>query len=78
MGDEEREAERIRTFTPYKLDQDLLDLAAPDAIAMHPLPAHHDLEISYDVLHGSRSAAWQEGHNRLYTQAALLAHILAE
>ena len=78
MGDEEREAERIRTFTPYKLDQDLLDLAAPDAIAMHPLPAHHDLEISYDVLHGPRSAAWQEGHNRLYTQAALLAHILAE
>ena len=45
---------------------------------MHPLPAHHDLEISYDVLHGPRSAAWQEGHNRLYTQAALLAHILAE
>jgi ornithine carbamoyltransferase len=77
MGDEEREAERIRTFTPYKLDAALLDRAAPDAIAMHPLPAHHDLEISYEVLHGPRSAAWQEGHNRLYTQAALLAHILA-
>lgn len=77
MGDEEREAERIRTFTPYKLDAALLDRAAPDAIALHPLPAHHDLEISYEVLHGPRSAAWQQGHNRLYTQAALLAHILA-
>jgi ornithine carbamoyltransferase len=77
MGDEEREAERIRTFTPYKLDQGLMDRAAPDAIALHPLPAHHDLEISYDVLHGPRSAAWQQGHNRLYTQAALLAHLLA-
>ena len=76
MGDEEREAERIRTFTPYKLDERLMDLAAPDAIALHPLPAHHDLEISYDVLHGPRSAAWRQGHNRLYTQAALLAHIL--
>ena len=77
MGDEEREAERIRTFTPYKLDQSMMDRAASDAIALHPLPAHHDLEISYDVLHGPRSAAWQQGHNRLYTQAALLAHLLA-
>jgi ornithine carbamoyltransferase len=77
MGDEEREAERIRTFTPYRLDRAILDTAAADAIALHPLPAHHDLEISYDVLHGPRSAAWQQGHNRLYTQAALLAHILA-
>ncbi len=77
MGDEEREAERIRTFTPYKLDAALLASAAPDAVALHPLPAHHDLEISYEVLHGPRSAAWQQGHNRLYTQAALLAHILA-
>ena len=62
----------------YKLDQALLDRAAPDAIAMHPLPAHHDVEVSYDVIHGPRSAVWQEGHNRLYTQAALLAHILAD
>ncbi len=78
MGDEEREAERVRALGPYKLDQALLDKAAPDCIAMHPLPAHHDAEISYDVIHGPRSAAWQEGHNRLYTQAALLAHILAD
>ena len=78
MGDEEREAERIRALTPYKVDAALMERAAPDAIAMHPLPAHHDLEISYDVLHGPRSAAWQEGHNRLYTQAALLTYILAD
>jgi len=78
MGDEEREAERIRTFTPYRLDAALMERAAPDAVALHPLPAHHDLEISYDVLHGPRSAAWQQGHNRLYTQAALLAHVLTE
>jgi ornithine carbamoyltransferase len=78
MGDEEREAERIRALTPYKLDAGLMDLASPDAVALHPLPAHHDLEISYEVLHGPRSAAWQQGHNRLYTQAALLAHVLNE
>lgn len=78
MGDEDSEAERLRALGPYKLDQALLDNAAVDAIAMHPLPAHHDVEIAYDVIHGPRSAAWQQGHNRLYTQAALLAHILRD
>lgn len=77
MGDEEREAERVRALGPYKVDRALMDRAADDVIAMHPLPAHHDVEIAYDVIHGPRSAAWQEGHNRLYTQAALLAHLLA-
>ena len=78
MGDEEKEAERIRTFTPYRVDTALMDRAASDAIAMHPLPAHHEEEITYEVLHGPRSVAWQQGHNRLYTQAALMAHILAD
>jgi len=78
MGDEEQEAERVRALGRYKVDQALMDNAADDVVAMHPLPAHHDVEIAYDVIHGPRSAAWQEGHNRLYTQAALLAHILAE
>lgn len=78
MGDEEREAERVRALGAYKVDAALMGHAAPDAIAMHPLPAHHDVEIEYDILHGPRSAVWQEGHNRLYTQAALLSYVLAD
>jgi ornithine carbamoyltransferase len=76
MGDEEHEAERVRTFTPYRLDAALMARAAPDAVAMHPLPAHHDLEIAYEVLHGPRSAVWDQAQNRLHTQAALLTLIL--
>jgi ornithine carbamoyltransferase len=78
MGDEEREAERTRTFTPYRVDAALMARAASDAVAMHPLPAHHEEEITYEVLHGAQSVAWQQGHNRLYTQAALMALILAD
>ena len=76
MGDEEREAERIRALGAYKLDEALLARAAPDAVAMHPLPAHHEQEISYSVLHGPRSAAWDQAENRMHTQAALLVHLL--
>jgi len=76
MGDEEHEAERVRALTPYRLDAALLERAEPDAVAMHPLPAHHEQEISYAVLHGPRSAAWDQAENRMHTQAALLVHLL--
>ena len=78
MGDEEHEAERVRALGPYALDQALLDRAAPDAVAMHPLPAHHEQEIPYAVLHGPRSAAWDQAENRMHTQAALLVHLLPD
>lgn len=77
MGDnEEQTAERERVLSPYRLDQSLLDAAAPDAVALHPLPAHDGLEITREVLHGPRSAVWDQAENRLHTQAALLAHLL--
>lgn len=76
MGDEETEAERIAALEPYRVDDALMDAAAPDAIAMHCLPAHHGQEITYEVLHGPRSAVWDQAENRMHAQAALLAHIL--
>jgi ornithine carbamoyltransferase len=76
MGDEDTAAERIAALEPYRVDDALLDAAAPDAVAMHCLPAHHGHEITYEVLHGPRSAAWDQAENRMHAQAALLAHIL--
>jgi ornithine carbamoyltransferase len=76
MGDEASEAERIRALEPYRVDDAMMDAAAPDAVAMHCLPAHHGHEITYEVLHGPRSAAWDQAENRMHAQAALLAHIL--
>lgn len=76
MGDEETEAERVAALEPYRVDDALMDAAAPDAIAMHCLPAHHGQEITYEVLHGPRSAVWDQAENRMHAQAALLAHIL--
>jgi ornithine carbamoyltransferase len=76
MGDEEREAERLAALEPYRIDDALLARAAPDAVAMHPLPAHHGHEITAEVLHGPRSAVWDQAENRMHAQAALLVHIL--
>ena len=77
MGDDEAEAgARRRALEPYRLDDALLDAAAPGAIALHCLPAHPGEEITADVLYGSRSAIWDEAENRLHVQKALLTLLL--
>jgi len=77
IGDE-GEAERKRALlAPYRLDEELLTKARPDAVAMHCLPAHPGEEISEGVLYGERSAAWSQAENRLHSQKALLELLLA-
>ena len=65
-------AERRRALGPYRLDRELLDLASPEAIALHCLPAHPGEEISEEVLYGPRQRIWDQAENRRHAQKALL------
>ena len=76
MGQEHERVQRLLDLDPYRLDDALLQLAAPDAFVMHCLPAHPGEEITADVLYGSRSAIWDEAENRLHVQKALLVSLL--
>ncbi|MEA2273906.1 MAG: ornithine carbamoyltransferase [Solirubrobacteraceae bacterium] len=77
MGDEETAAERRAALEPYRLDAALLDAAAPDAIALHCLPAHPGEDIAEDVLYGERQRIWDQAENRRHAQKALLELLLA-
>jgi ornithine carbamoyltransferase len=77
MGDETTAAERRSALAPYKLDDALLDAAAPGAFAMHDLPAHPGEEISAEVLYGSRQRIWDQAENRRHAQKALLELLVA-
>jgi ornithine carbamoyltransferase len=70
--DPESAAERRRALAPYQVDDRLLDLAAPTAIALHCLPAHPGEEITEQVLYGSRQRIWDQAENRRHAQKALL------
>ena len=76
MGQEAEASQRAHDLEPYRLDESLLDLASPDAIVLHCLPAHPGEEIAADVLYGPQSAVWDEAENRLHAQKALLALLL--
>jgi ornithine carbamoyltransferase len=72
MGDEETAAERRGALGAYRVDDALLDAAAPGAFAMHDLPAHPGEEITAEVLYGSRQRIWDQAENRRHAQKALL------
>ena len=76
MGQEHERARRLLDLEPYRLDRDLLALAARDAFVLHCLPAHPGEEVTADVLYGPRSAIWDEAGNRLHVQKALLVLLL--
>jgi ornithine carbamoyltransferase len=72
MGDEDTAEERRAALGPYRVDDALLDAGAPDAIALHCLPAHPGEEISAEVLYGPKQRIWEQAENRRHAQKALL------
>ena len=76
MGDEGEEAERLRVFGKYQVNEELMALASGRAIAMHCLPAHRGQEITDEVMDGPQSAVFDEAENRLHTSKAVFAWLV--
>jgi ornithine carbamoyltransferase len=77
MGQEAETEARRDAFARYRVDDALMDVAGPSAVAMHCLPAHRGQEITSAVMDGPRSIIWEQSENRLHVQKALLVEILA-
>jgi len=76
MGMEGEAEQRVAPFRPYAVDDEKVDVAAPDSIVLHCLPAHRGEEIVASVIDGPHSVVWDEAENRLHAQKALLAWLL--
>ncbi|MFH1646568.1 MAG: ornithine carbamoyltransferase, partial [Chloroflexota bacterium] len=76
MGQETEAEQRRRVFSDYQVNDELLSLARPDAVFMHPLPAHHGEEVAENILYHPQSVVFNQAENRLHAQKALLVDIL--
>jgi ornithine carbamoyltransferase len=76
MGQEDQSHARYAAFAGYCVDSALLEIAGPEAVAMHCLPAHRGQEITAEVLDGPRSIALEQAENRLHVQKAFLVESL--
>jgi ornithine carbamoyltransferase len=79
MGDDAATAdERRAALAGFRIDDALLDAAAPGAFALHCLPAHPGEEITASVLYGQRQRIWDQAENRRHVQKALLEWLVAD
>ncbi len=76
MGKEAEKVERVKTFTPYQVNQALMAKADPEAVFLHCLPADRGFEVDQAVIDGPQSAIWDESENRLHAQKALMVWLL--
>ncbi len=77
MGQEDETARRLAAFRGFTVNDALMARAASDAAVLHCLPAHRGEEIEDSVIEGPQSRIFDQAENRLHSQKALLAFLLA-
>ena len=76
MGQEEEQQLREKAFDGFTVSSKLMSRANEDAIFLHCLPAHRGEEVQAEVIDGKQSRVWDEAHNRLHVQKALMAVLM--
>lgn len=76
MG-QEGEQQRRNAFEPYRVTEELMKSAGPNATFMHCLPATRGQEVTDEVIDSDRSLVYDQAENRMHAQNGLLALLLA-
>jgi ornithine carbamoyltransferase len=72
MGQEGEEARRNAELAPYWINDSVVQVAKPDALVMHCLPAHRGQEIDAATFEANAGTIFDESENRLHVQKAIL------
>ena len=78
MGQEEEAAKRKKAFAGYQINADLMNVAKPDAMVLHCLPAHRGEEITAEVLEAHANEIFDEAENRLHAQKAVMVKLMKD
>jgi ornithine carbamoyltransferase len=76
MGREAEREERVKLFSGFCVNRELLSFAKKDFLVMHCLPAHRGEEITDYVIEGPRSIVFEQARNRLFVQKGILTFLL--
>ncbi|MFY9845860.1 MAG: ornithine carbamoyltransferase [Terriglobales bacterium] len=76
MGHEDEAEERATILSPFQVNAALMQLAKPNALFMHCLPAHRGQEVTDQVIDSVNSVIFDQAENRLHIQKAILVWLL--
>jgi N-acetylornithine carbamoyltransferase len=71
--DLDESAEISKKYTDWIVDARRMEMADPDAVYMHPLPADRNVEVADEVIDGRWSRVYDQAENRLHAQKAVMA-----
>ena len=71
-NDEKIRQEKVKQLMPFQVTSQLMKSANKNAIFTHCLPAYRGFEVVADVIDGDQSVVFEEAHNRLHVQKAIL------
>lgn len=72
MGQEEEKTVRVKAFSGYQINDELMALANPGCMVQHCLPAHRGEEITAEVFEVHADEIFDEAENRLHAQKAVM------
>ena len=72
MGQEAQKEKRLREFAGFCVDENLMSLAAKNAIFLHCLPAYRGYEVSEAVFEAHADEIFSEAQNRLHAQKGVM------
>ena len=72
MGMEDEAARREGAFTDYQINEKIINLADPNVMVMHCLPAYRDKEISESAFEANAGTIFSQAENRLHAQKAIM------
>ncbi|MBT7649774.1 MAG: ornithine carbamoyltransferase [Opitutae bacterium] len=76
MGCEDQKNERMEKMSPFRITEDLFEIANQNALFMHCMPAHPGEEVTEEVLGSTRSILFDQAENRLHMQKAILKQLV--
>ena len=71
MGMKDKE-NRLRKFTNFQVNSELISHSKKNTFFLHCLPAHRGVEVTDEVIDSKNSLVWDEAENRLYVHQAIL------
>lgn len=75
MGQEDEKEQRVKDFTGFIVDDNLMNLAHKKAIFLHCLPAYRDYEVSKEIFEKHADVIFTEAENRLHAQKAIMVYL---
>ncbi len=76
MGFEAEQEVRMKAFSGFQVNEELIKGAKDDFLFMHCLPAKREVEVTSAVLDGENSVVFDQAENRLHAQKAVLVSIV--